>query len=133
MILRVYWVGLALMVVIHTTYAIFGATLKLETWRGCDHKLILISSTTSTSRVDSFMKGNIILHYMCRSGTNTIANRWGDAPVHSIAAALMLKRSQVHWFYDIGYFHNPWTHCPSEPSWLGIEKCSCDPANSFGK
>lgn len=63
----------------------------------------------------------------------TCMSRWGDAPVHSIAAALMLKRSQVHWFYDIGYFHNPWTHCPSEPSWLGIEKCSCDPSNSFGK
>lgn len=63
----------------------------------------------------------------------TCMSRWGDAPVHSIAAALMLKRSQVHWFYDIGYFHNPWTHCPSEPSWLGVEKCSCDPSNSFGK
>ncbi|KAI9313892.1 nucleotide-diphospho-sugar transferase [Dichotomocladium elegans] len=57
--------------------------------------------------------------------------RWGDAPVHSIAAALMLRRSEIHWFYDIGYFHNPWTHCPSEPAWLPAEKCSCDPTQSF--
>ncbi|KAI7853428.1 nucleotide-diphospho-sugar transferase [Circinella umbellata] len=59
--------------------------------------------------------------------------RWGDAPVHSIAAALMLKQSEVHWFYDIGYFHNPWYQCPSEPAWLPEEKCSCDPDNSFDK
>ncbi|KAL1932323.1 hypothetical protein VTP01DRAFT_9379 [Rhizomucor pusillus] len=57
--------------------------------------------------------------------------RWGDAPVHSIAAALMLKRSEVHWFYDIGYFHNPWSQCPREPEWIAVEKCSCDPDQSF--
>lgn len=53
--------------------------------------------------------------------------RWGDAPVHSIAAALMLKKSEVHYFYDIGYYHNPFTNCPSEPGWLAAEKCNCDP------
>lgn len=31
--------------------------------------------------------------------------RWGDAPVHSIAAALFLGKEQVHWFSDLGYFH----------------------------
>ena len=29
--------------------------------------------------------------------------RWGDAPVHSIAAALFSKPSQIHFFEDIGY------------------------------
>ena len=29
--------------------------------------------------------------------------RWGDAPVHSIAAALFLNRDEVHFFDDIGY------------------------------
>ncbi|KAI7897890.1 nucleotide-diphospho-sugar transferase [Cokeromyces recurvatus] len=57
--------------------------------------------------------------------------RWGDAPVHSIAVAMMLKKSDVHFFYDIGYFHNPFKNCPSEPSWLPIEKCSCDPSDSM--
>ncbi|KAI8988039.1 nucleotide-diphospho-sugar transferase [Mycotypha africana] len=59
--------------------------------------------------------------------------RWGDAPVHSIAAALMLKKSEVHYFYDMGYFHNPFFNCPSEPSWLPAEKCSCDPTESMEK
>ncbi|KAI8976443.1 nucleotide-diphospho-sugar transferase [Pilobolus umbonatus] len=53
--------------------------------------------------------------------------RWGDAPVHSLAVALMLKQSEVHFFYDIGYFHDPFLHCPDEPSWLPIEKCNCNP------
>ncbi|CAO0801340.1 unnamed protein product [Mucor circinelloides] len=57
--------------------------------------------------------------------------RWGDAPVHSIAAALFLKRSEVHFFYDIGYYHGPILHCPSEPSWLPKEKCNCDPEDSM--
>ncbi|CAM0140857.1 unnamed protein product [Umbelopsis sp. WA50703] len=29
--------------------------------------------------------------------------RWGDAPVHSVAVALMLNESDVHFFNDIGY------------------------------
>ncbi|KAG2237135.1 hypothetical protein INT48_004637 [Thamnidium elegans] len=57
--------------------------------------------------------------------------RWGDAPVHSIAAALMLKKSEVHYFYDIGYYHNPFQNCPSEPGWLPAEKCSCDPSDNI--
>jgi hypothetical protein len=62
--------------------------------------------------------------------------RWGDAPVHSIAAALMLKKDEVHWFYDHGYFHNPFGQCPREPEWVANEKCLCDPNNeerAFGK
>ncbi|KAI9472005.1 MAG: nucleotide-diphospho-sugar transferase [Benjaminiella poitrasii] len=57
--------------------------------------------------------------------------RWGDAPVHSIATALMLKKSDVHWFYDIGYKHDNFEHCPMEEKWLVNSKCYCDPATSF--
>lgn len=32
-------------------------------------------------------------------------SRWGDAPVHSIAAALFLERDEVHFFSDVGYRH----------------------------
>jgi alpha 1,2-mannosyltransferase len=31
--------------------------------------------------------------------------RWGDAPVHSIAAALLQSRNQIHFFDEIGYAH----------------------------
>ncbi|KAG0170528.1 alpha 1,2-mannosyltransferase 2.4.1, partial [Apophysomyces sp. BC1015] len=44
--------------------------------------------------------------------------RWGDAPVHSIAVALMLSQKDVHWFYDIGYRHDYFEHCPTQPDWL---------------
>lgn len=30
------------------------------------------------------------------------AQRWGDAPVHSIAAALFARKDQLHFFKDIG-------------------------------
>jgi hypothetical protein len=33
--------------------------------------------------------------------------RWGDAPVHSIGAALFAKKEQIHFFDDIGYRHEP--------------------------
>lgn len=55
--------------------------------------------------------------------------RWGDAPVHSIAAALFLSKKQVHHFADIGYFHSPNHNCPIDQEvWLK-NKCLCDPAH----
>ncbi|ORX59491.1 glycosyl transferase [Hesseltinella vesiculosa] len=57
--------------------------------------------------------------------------RWGDAPVHSLAASLMLRKQDVHWFYDIGYMHDYFEHCPTEPHWLTYGKCYCDPGASF--
>ncbi|KAJ1965779.1 hypothetical protein GGI12_000524 [Dipsacomyces acuminosporus] len=54
--------------------------------------------------------------------------RWGDAPVHAIAAALMLKKEEVHWFEDIGYYHNPWTNCPQDKE--SHMRCHCDPQKS---
>ncbi|KAG6848634.1 hypothetical protein H0H93_015320 [Arthromyces matolae] len=57
--------------------------------------------------------------------------RWGDAPVHSIAAALFLDRSQLHFFDEIGYEHNPYTHCPQKEETWRREHCSCDQSKSF--
>ncbi|KAI9275180.1 nucleotide-diphospho-sugar transferase, partial [Helicostylum pulchrum] len=51
--------------------------------------------------------------------------RWGDAPVHSIAASLMLRKDEFHFFNDIGYKHTAYTHCPTEPEFR--DKCSCNP------
>lgn len=57
--------------------------------------------------------------------------RWGDAPVHSIAAALFAHKDQLHFFSDIGYEHAPYTHCPREqPQWRA-GKCSCNPGTTF--
>lgn len=55
--------------------------------------------------------------------------RWGDAPIHSIAAALFLPKSQVHFFNNIGYTHPPFTHCPSS----GGVNCDCDASKSVDR
>jgi alpha 1,2-mannosyltransferase len=57
--------------------------------------------------------------------------RWGDAPVHSIAAGLLLNRTQLHFFDDIGYYHVPFTHCPTSEGRRTELKCHCNPANNF--
>ncbi|KAF9390520.1 alpha 1,2-mannosyltransferase 2.4.1 [Podila verticillata] len=54
--------------------------------------------------------------------------RWGDAPIHSIAAALLLQRKDIHFFNEIGYRHGIYEHCPESPA-LQL-KCSCDPADN---
>ncbi|KAK7054875.1 hypothetical protein VNI00_003338 [Paramarasmius palmivorus] len=56
--------------------------------------------------------------------------RWGDAPVHSIAAALFARRDQIHFFRDIGYRHEFFQHCPSGDQWRNGH-CSCDPNDTF--
>ncbi|KAF8201824.1 glycosyltransferase family 15 protein [Pholiota molesta] len=56
--------------------------------------------------------------------------RWGDAPVHSIAAALFARKDQLHFFRDIGYRHDPFQHCPTGNDWID-GRCSCDPNDSF--
>lgn len=57
--------------------------------------------------------------------------RWGDAPVHSIAAALMLKKEQIHFFNDIAYYHVPFTHCPTGDKVRTDLKCHCNPQDNF--
>ncbi|KAG0168420.1 alpha 1,2-mannosyltransferase 2.4.1 [Apophysomyces sp. BC1034] len=56
--------------------------------------------------------------------------RWGDAPVHSLAVASMLRRDEVHFFNDIGYKHNPLMHCPTE-TYLQ-KNCHCPKQENFG-
>ncbi|EQL00155.1 alpha-1,2 mannosyltransferase KTR1 [Ophiocordyceps sinensis CO18] len=40
--------------------------------------------------------------------------RWGDAPVHSIAAGILLNKTEIHFFNDIAYWHAPFLHCTSK-------------------
>ncbi|KAK7437616.1 hypothetical protein VKT23_018515 [Stygiomarasmius scandens] len=51
--------------------------------------------------------------------------RWGDAPVHSIAVALFAPKDQLHFFRDIGYRHEPFQHCPNGEDW-SRGKCTCN-------
>ncbi|KAF8447942.1 glycosyltransferase family 15 protein [Boletus edulis BED1] len=56
--------------------------------------------------------------------------RWGDAPVHSIGAALFARKEQLHFFDDIGYRHEPFQHCP-QGDLHSKSKCWCDPGQNF--
>lgn len=63
--------------------------------------------------------------------------RWGDAPVHSIAASLLLDKSEVHYFDNIGYLHHPIMHCPKVSKQnaisphTGKSRCYCAHETSF--
>jgi alpha 1,2-mannosyltransferase len=58
--------------------------------------------------------------------------RWGDAPVHSIAAGLFARKDQIHFFEEIGYQHDDWSHCPLNNEMWEEGRCACSPRNSFG-
>ncbi|KAG2023982.1 alpha-1,2 mannosyltransferase KTR1 [Coprinopsis cinerea AmutBmut pab1-1] len=58
--------------------------------------------------------------------------RWGDAPVHSIAVSLFTSKKQLHYFRDIGYKHDSFGHCPKGSEWSS-GKCTCKPDESFNK
>jgi len=57
--------------------------------------------------------------------------RWGDAPVHSIAVSLFLRKEQTHFFDEIGYRHEPFEHCPTDDDVWVRQRCSCDPRMNF--
>ncbi|KAM3584739.1 hypothetical protein VKS41_003545 [Umbelopsis sp. WA50703] len=60
-------------------------------------------------------------NYLDSTG-NFFYERWGDAIVHSLAAGMFLKKSEVHFFDDIGYKHDSFAHCTDD----GIHgKCMC--------
>ncbi|SCW03580.1 LAFE_0G13608g1_1 [Lachancea fermentati] len=63
--------------------------------------------------------------YLDKSG-GFFYERWGDAPVHSIAAALFLDKDELHFFDGIGYYHPAFTSCPVEESIRVQNKCACD-------
>jgi len=50
--------------------------------------------------------------------------RWGDAPVHTMAISLFLPKDKTHFFDKIGYTHEPHTHCPQDVD-FSIERCDC--------
>ncbi|MCJ1398995.1 alpha 1,2-mannosyltransferase 2.4.1 [Xylographa trunciseda] len=57
--------------------------------------------------------------------------RWGDAPVHSIAASLMLKKEEIHFFNEIAYYHPPFMHCPTGEPMKRELKCHCSQRRNF--
>ncbi|CAG8446229.1 13565_t:CDS:2 [Acaulospora morrowiae] len=69
-------------------------------------------------------------NYLDKSG-GFFYERWGDAPVHSIAVALFTQKSRVHFFNDIAYRHAPYAHCPEEREYHDTGRCHCNPGDNF--
>ncbi|CEP61365.1 glycosyltransferase family 15 protein LALA0_S03e01222g [Lachancea lanzarotensis] len=70
-------------------------------------------SNFEIARVDLFSTGLYADYfaYLEESG-GFWAERWGDAPVHTLGLAMMLNVDDVHYFRDIGYQHSTVVHCP---------------------
>jgi alpha 1,2-mannosyltransferase len=62
--------------------------------------------------------------YLDRAG-GFFYERWGDAPVHSLAVGMFLRKEEVQFFEDIGYYHDPLRNCPPEP-YFSERRCECD-------
>lgn len=53
--------------------------------------------------------------------------RWGDAPVHSIAVGLFMDKEKIHFFDDLGYYHVPFNNCPVNEQIRLERNCACNP------
>ncbi|KAG1107159.1 hypothetical protein G6F42_016470 [Rhizopus arrhizus] len=93
-----------------------------NSYNGCHFWTNFEIASLELWRSNDYLK---LFNYLDQQG-GFFYERWGDAPVHSIAASLMLNQEDFHFFNDIGYRHTAYTHCPTEPEFR--DKCSCDPS-----
>ncbi|KAJ1032656.1 hypothetical protein NDA16_000679 [Ustilago loliicola] len=104
--------------------------LATSSYNGCHHWSNLEIADIRVWRSKQYLE---YFDYLDKAG-GFFYERWGDAPVHSIAVNLMLDRSRMHHFEDVGYFHNPWNHCPANrKKFHDNGKCNCDPKQSFDR
>lgn len=66
-------------------------------------------------------------NYLDQSG-GFFYERWGDAPVHSIAASLLLDQNEIHFFDGVGFFHPNFLSCPYEDDIRVQNQCTCNPS-----
>ncbi|PVV02484.1 hypothetical protein BB560_001929 [Smittium megazygosporum] len=90
-------------------------------YNGChfwsNFEIVNLSFYRSKAYMDYF-------NYLDKAG-GFFYERWGDAPVHTLAVAMFLSKDQVQFFNDIGYFHPAIGFCPEGSDSRG--KCVCDP------
>lgn len=59
--------------------------------------------------------------------------RWGDAPVHSLAVSYLLNQNEIHYFDNTGYSHMPHSQCPRDIETRTHLRCACQPAMDFNR
>ncbi|GMM37626.1 hypothetical protein DASC09_049510 [Saccharomycopsis crataegensis] len=57
--------------------------------------------------------------------------RWGDAPIHTMAAAFLLDKDQVHYVDNTGYYHSPNGQCPINAEIREKLECDCSPEYDY--
>lgn len=97
------------------------------TYSGCHFWSNFEVGSLNFWRSEAFTK---YFDYLDQSG-GFFYERWGDAPVHSLAVALFLDRSEVHFFDGIGFRHPDFTSCPVEEQIRLQNKCTCNPNNDI--
>lgn len=96
---------------------------KGETWRTCHFWSNFEIASLDWFRSQAYSN---FFNYLDSAG-GFFYERWGDAPVHTIAAALMLERGEIHFFDDFGYSHHPYKACPWSQSLRQERNCRCKP------
>jgi mannosyltransferase len=94
---------------------------KLRAWLGTPHhsragdrwNLCHYWSNFEIADLDFFRGAEYqaLFHHLDRQG-GFYHERWGDAPVHSLAVHLLLPPGKLHHFSDFGYHHEPFFQCP---------------------
>ncbi|KAK4196076.1 family 15 putative glycosyltransferase [Triangularia verruculosa] len=82
--------------------------IKGEKWNLCHYWSNFEIADLDFFRGDQYQR---LFKHLDKSG-GFYRERWGDAPVHSLAVHLLLEAKELHHFSDIGYYHHPFWQCP---------------------
>ncbi|WPK26292.1 hypothetical protein PUMCH_003641 [Australozyma saopauloensis] len=89
-------------------------TLMLDKVHDEEYNLCHFWSNFEIARTDIFLSDTYQKYFKhLETVGGFYKERWGDAPVHSLAVAMMLDRKELHYFRDIGYQHSEFGHCPN--------------------
>jgi mannosyltransferase len=85
-----------------------------EAMEGESYNMCHFWSNFEIARLDWFRSKEYedFFEMMDRSGGFWM-ERWGDAPIHSLAAGILLGPKDIHYFRDFGYRHTTIQHCPA--------------------
>lgn len=79
-----------------------------------EYNLCHFWSNFEIARTDLFLSDDYQAYFdFLENDGGFYRERWGDAPIHSIAVAMLLSREELHYFRDIGYKHTTMGHCPN--------------------
>ena len=98
-----------------------------ESYNGCHFWSNFEVGNLNLWRSEAYLK---YFEYLDKSG-GFFYERWGDAPVHSIAASLFMPRDKIHFFDDLGYWHVPFHNCPIDDQTRRAKKCVCKKSDDF--